>query len=689
MNILDKDQKTNQYSHFCFALLLLLIHMAFSQVTKASESVKVPLKHLDESSALWELVSQLNQQLHFSMRPLNSVSSEAVHSIFSSTCELSPESLDKVNILLNKAEIERQKTGLEFRGGYSTDDITSDEGRDSTAYLELSWDVLRNGYLESRDKALAFEQHARLEKLSGKEESRIRQYRCQRFQVYQLFTQIYTRLLDLKLALMEPVYKIERRAYFKGWSHLDDFLVADQDLRVARTELAYLNIEPASLGLTDSALNPPIIDINIQKLIEQLQSNDTNKEIMDLKKKALISKNQSREDKRFRLFLRKNLNIQNNVDDSLIAGFRFQIPLESNSAINNQQTFQQRKLENDHRLDSIDKISRTRLSYLSLREAKERVIRQQFRYLRALEKVRRIQIKKDQKENAHIAVAVIRTRSLLDAAINLVKAKQALYQNVLRVFNAAQINYQTDLILNLNIPDKHYRARSGERAVYIWSKAFNKYDNPLILHMLKSKNLNRVILSAGKRTEKEKLKQFISLCHDKGIQVELMTGDNSWIFPEKHDQALLNSLTTAELSNWLHLDIEPHTLENYKANKQAFLNHYVEMLEKINSNLDDTKLAISIPLHWPEHIYQRIAKLTDRIYLMSYGNTDQNKLSRRIKRVLPSLEQTNVIIALNRKDFNDEWQMEQMIDALGHSTGIQHYALHQLNTLIDNKRLSQ
>jgi hypothetical protein len=630
-------------------------------------------KNISEKAFLWKLLTRIQQKIDTEYR----VSSQwqQVNRLLTRACtSINPE-MYKARSLKATAEQERKKLGLALRGAYTTSEINDDEGSERS-YLELSWDVWKGGYQENRKRADSLLNKARATQIRAQLSQQEQTLNCRRYQFASAFSGIKSGLLMLKTGLMEPVYRIERRAYFKGWSHLDDYLVAEADLRLARRELRYLHSSPYYDRDIDRLVNPPVIDIDMQALSEAIRKDPRYRKITQLEKQSLKFSETNSYRSSLRFFVRKAFQQDNTTGNStdLSAGVRFSIPLESRKSKDN--IFKIRELEEKNKLESWQRMVRARAAYTEVREQLERVLKQQYRVMRAHERVRRSMVQQDIFNDEHLPVAIVRMRSLLDAKIEMAQAKEELYRRVNEVFLAAKLDYHGKFIRILDQEQKN-RARIGARSVYLWSKGFNRVSNRNILNFLEAKGVRTVLLSAGKKTETAKMKQFIREARKRGLVVETITGSNRWIFPKHHMQAATRSAITAELTGKIHLDIEPHTLPVYKKQRDKTLNHYITMLEKIRQAIPQQKISVAVPMHWPDRYYRLVNKLADEIIIMAYETNDVNKLTRRLKRSLENLNKEKVSIAVRTKDFRDEWEMEKMISALHRQTGIKQFAIHQ------------
>jgi len=626
-----------------------------------------------EAQKLWLLAQYTQSQTVDRLQTSQSL--EVADRILTQTCEGKSIEQMRADILRAEADNMDSRNGLELRGGYSSESFNNDDN-EPRAYLELSWDVLRNGYRANGHRSQALYGEAELVELRGSKKQLVESYRCRRYRLAQTFSGLYGYILSLKLELMKPVYDVERRAYFKGWSYLDDYLVSEGDIRELESELRYISMDDEQ---TDKGFIriPPIIDVRIQDVIEEIRNDDHNARLAALQKKVLSEKERARERNRLRFFVRKTFDIENTGgNDGMVAGLRFNVPLERQK--HDILKYKMEQVDQEVELHSWERISRARAAYAELREQMRRVIKQRYRYLRTQERVRRIFIeKKIAGDEVELARVIARVRSLMETGIELVRAREELYRRVNQVFLAAQIEYHPSMLQRVNMNQDINRARTGERSVYLWSGMFNKTPNAVIQDFLEAKSARTVLLSAGRKTDRVKLMEYIRTANRHQQKVELIVGDNNWIEPGKYERAAATVATVSEITGAIHLDIEPHTLAGYKTDREQTMTHYLEMLRRLREAASINKLTVAVPLHWKEDEYRIVGELADSVYFMTYGSTDIKKLARRLAKVVDYVAPEKVIVVLRIDDFEDEWALEQAFDYLRSKMGIRRFGIHQ------------
>ena len=116
----------------------------------------------------------------------------------------------------------------------------------------------------------------------------------------------------------------------------------------------------------------------------------------------------------------------------------------------------------------------------------------------------------------------------------------------------------------------------------------------------------------------------------------------------------------------IHLDIEPHTFDDFKENKEAYFEKYTALLQKAKTYAVANKLelSVSIPLHYPEDVLKTIFNLCDKVYLMAYENVTVEHIVKKTAEEM-ALGKDKVVLALRTKDFENREQMDAHFTKLG------------------------
>jgi hypothetical protein len=661
-------------------LLLVVILVLFL----SSYAPALWAKTVSEQTRFKQLLVDIHKQL-----AVLQTSNEAFpyHEMFTGGCEEFIESPTEGDILREQGVQTGKISGLELKGGYSTGTLTQSEddgdrldgGRTS---LELSWNLLKEGYRQNALRARVRELQARQADLNEELKAFADANRCRRDRVKKHFAHRLIRLLHLKLQLMEPVYRVERRAYFKNWSFLDDYLVSEEDLILARHELEVLLKDPYYDNSPVYEGSAPILDVDLAGVLSAVRDDSRYEMLFAAEKKRLTTEHDADIRDSLRVYLQKNFDVTGNGRDrdDVIAGLRFTVPLYSrkNSLLRLRIARVERKKNRAVR----DRVDMVRNAYASLQEQLHRAVRQQYRQARTCERLRRTLWRVGNDEGRFITTAITRMRTLIESRIELLRAKEELYRRLHDLFLAAQVPYRPDLLHPVHIQSERVRARFGTRGIYIWSDEFNRMKNKDLLAFLEAKQISSVYLSASRKTDAAKRNRFLDQAEARHIDAELIVGDNSWILRPNHEKAIARSVIAAERTGRLHFDIEPQALPDYPENRQDYLDRFVSLVKETKRALLDRTLSVAVPFHWPGETYNQLGTVVDALCVMAYGTDQPEVLIRRIQPLLKTVPADKIVVVLRADDFEDEWEMEQMIEWIVSETLVNRFAIHSLYSFI-------
>jgi hypothetical protein len=490
------------------------------------------------------------------------------------------------------------------------------------------------------------------------------------------------KLLNLKLQLMEPVYRVERRAYFKHWSFLDDYLVSEEDLALTRHELGILLSDTYYDNSATDQRSLPIIDVDLPGLLTAVRADDRYDALLALEKERLKIKHAADVRDSLRVYLRQEFDVNGGEErrDDLVAGLRFRVPLYSRK--NNVLDLELKKAEREGNRILTHRLARSRNAHNEMQAQLRRTIKQRYRQARAQERLRRTLWRLGKNDGQSLTTAITRMRTVIEARLELVRAKKNLYQKVNKLFHLAQLPYQSDLIKSVRLEPERLRSRPGHRTIYIWSSDFNELDNDDILAFLETKQISGVLLSAGRKINPDKRDQFLDLLVQNDIAAELIVGNNDWTFERNHEKAVARSAIIAEKTGRLHFDIEPQAMPGYRDNRQTYLAQFVDLVKKTKLELMDRQLSIAVPFHWPVETYAELETVAEKLYVMAYGTDNPDVLIRRISPILSAVPANKLVIVLRASDYEDEWAVERMVEDLVGLTTVDHFAIHDLGGFI-------
>lgn len=178
----------------------------------------------------------------------------------------------------------------------------------------------------------------------------------------------------------------------------------------------------------------------------------------------------------------------------------------------------------------------------------------------------------------------------------------------------------------------------GDRDLWVWGSAWlpdaNEPDG--LLAFCKTRQVKRVYVESQGAISKSRasLKAFVEAAASQGIEVELLFGDPAWINAPAKAVALAKDAAAfaAEMPNAkpvaVHFDVEPHALDNWKADQQKLSLAYLDLLDALREGAKPLPLRIDVGHFYTDVSVTRAGKTksllafsldaVDRATLMAY-----------------------------------------------------------------------
>lgn len=273
--------------------------------------------------------------------------------------------------------------------------------------------------------------------------------------------------------------------------------------------------------------------------------------------------------------------------------------------------------------------------------------------------------------------------------IELLDLKQELYKILLAIkLKTPSVDlkdYTTLLTLdNLDIE----ASKPPYKAVYVWSDAFKNHAPEFIREYCSINLFNPVLISY--KPAKAYVKQLNDfLAKSSGTETHLLIGSNKLL--ETGIKAYLDTLSAnvnLQLVKGIHLDVEPHTLDGFKEDKQAFFDRYLAILKDAKRFADskNMSLSVSIPLSYPTDVLESINQYCNEIYLMAYERPDAEFIMKKTEEE-KAIFKDKCVLALRTQDFKNRLDMDLFFEKCGFGKT----AYHDLDDLIqfDNTSINR
>lgn len=267
--------------------------------------------------------------------------------------------------------------------------------------------------------------------------------------------------------------------------------------------------------------------------------------------------------------------------------------------------------------------------------------------------------------------------------VELLDLHQDMYKTLLaikeKVPNSEIMDFTFPVTVKESIKDSTF-IPPPTKAIYIWSKSLTQASETMLSDYITLNGFNQIVVSYKyDRVYLQTLKTFINKNYTS--KISLMIGNNKLL--NTGISVYLDSLANAVPLTFvksIHLDIEPHTFDDFKTNQDAYFAKYIQILDEAASfcKKQNLQLEVSIPLSYPDNVLDKIYSVCNKVYLMAYENIDPDFIVRKIEEELKH-SKTKTVLVLRTKDFENRAQMDSHFKKLG----IKNIAYHDFEGLLE------
>ncbi len=269
-------------------------------------------------------------------------------------------------------------------------------------------------------------------------------------------------------------------------------------------------------------------------------------------------------------------------------------------------------------------------------------------------------------------------------AVELLDLHQDMYKTLLSIKEKVPGSEISDFTFPVTVKDNIKDSTfipPPVKAIYIWSKSFAATSTfSMITDYITLNGFNQIVVSYKyDKAYLQILNAFINKNYT--AKISLMIGSNKLInggMPAYLD-SLAKSIPLTFVKS-IHLDIEPHTFDDFKTNQAAYFAKYIQALNDADAfcKKQNLQLEVSIPLSYPDDVLDKIFSVCSKVYLMAYENIDPDFIARKCEEEMKR-GKNKIVLALRTKDFVNRAQMEEHFKKLG----IKNIAYHEYETLLE------
>lgn len=416
----------------------------------------------------------------------------------------------------------------------------------------------------------------------------------------------------------------------------------------------------------------PVENINFNTLVKDKEfALKMEKEILDIKNKR---------DKQIDLRLKFRYNYYSTLSNDrnfASVGATINLPVSRNkNDIESENDLQAKK----NTLQDIKTIYRDKLSTMFreyyLLKSEIEILQSESNYLQSELKVNSA----NEKSNTFSPAYYLATaEKFLNNQIQICDKKSDLYEKYLEYRMTSGTDYKTEGL------DSVANYDNAGHETYIWSSFFTNYSNTYIIDQMTHWHVNRVFLSVGKVTDMAKVADFMAMASENNIQVYRLIGENSFAKTDNGFVDLQILLEEAKIQGFtgIHLDIEPHTFDDYKTNIDLYAQRLINLFtnSKIWCNQNNMDLGVSVPMQLPAEVATALHNNNVMTYIMAYDVLSLDKKLNKtltIRDILGPDYYVWVFRINDFNDFNDLLNAETTVQSEG-VTKLGYYDLSQMN----------
>jgi hypothetical protein len=672
--------------------VLVFFVLGFYFVTNAQKSTSAILLSLDS-------LYRVNfQQLIKTQEPVHTT--DFINYLTSKSKDVSLNINNKAALIEAKKSLLKSDIGVNINGNYVENLNAANFSFDDNLAMQrrlqagFEWELLKGGISESRAKAKALDYQILIDNQLLQSSSN-RELYLKRFNVaLQVFNQQKMNVLQKRKDVMQQLIENEELLFYKKQLKKEDLLESQK--RISEVDAfsqvygPYNQYSPWKVNENEFNKTIPAFDINYAAVFDKLnlQVNDTIKNYLT---KEIEWNSKWYNEISLSTFARYHYYdmVSPSVDRSFMSvGVNFSIPLhfvgkrkktvqaleieeKLNAEAAKQELFQEELLNDMYEF-------RYKLHQFISFYYKRQTFEEQLRL-------------EDTKRTMHYThFSPIRALKLMDdlyaIEMELLELKQNMYIKLLRIQDKVPQLDLEELVKPIEMTHLFDKSKKSKRSMYVWTSIFENHTVSYIYQYLKYNQVDNVLLAYQKEDPYAKQKnELMQRLSKDSCKVELMVGQNNLLFETNLSKWFSKAFSLYDMKyvSGVHLDVEPHTMKEWKDQKDELLRRYVQFVHGVDAicNQNALKLSVSIPLHYPKVVVDSLYSIVDEVYFMCYENIDMSHLERKLMPYAPFAKQTQV--ALRIEDFKSRDELEKYIEALKEKLPFEKIVIHDLKRLIE------
>lgn len=576
-----------------------------------------------------------------------------------------------------------------FTPGWSYDEQITYKRR---FYFGVQWNMIKGGFLESRAKIGQLKDEYDLKSIDAEKYASQENYRYIFNYINYIFNKQKIDILKERYGLVEQQLKYTTELYhlrYVGWERVLKIRAKLEDLDQQIGQLEHFNkhipnnIPDNLISNTYTAESLPLVDVDLDKLMQVYHNNQTTDQIAAIKLAMYANGMKWWQDITLRPYIRYNIyqdefNVPRQYGSG---GVSLNIPLRfknKGNLVRAQNQIYEAEGMSEFQAGDNELVNTYAEFAFKLKQIKAFY----YKKLAADELIRKELVKKDFKDigfNPIFTLGLIDDKKDIEAEI--VDIKKLLYIQLVKMAFYLDEKSPLSFVEILNPNDFTSRYTTGVQ-IFVDEDAFDKMDNYELVNYLWKNEFRDVVLEIDSWNLSPKIIDAIEKASQDHIYFSLsMKIPDGQVYPDINRDMQEISKINSPYVNGLHyrlsLDQDPFLAREVKeVNFSDWINS-IDMSQKP----DNIRLSITITDDLPMNILNKVYSIFDLVFVPSDGTPNRETLENRLVQEL-SISKNKLTIVLNANDFADRLHLENYMANLNKETGVKNFAFSNIESMM-------
>ncbi len=577
-----------------------------------------------------------------------------------------------------------------FTPGWSWDEEITYKRR---VYFGVEWNLGKGGFLESRAKIGQLKKEYGLKDIDAEKLKDAENYRYIFNYINYIFNKQKIDVLNERYELIEQQLKYSTELYhlrYIGWEKVLAIRAKLEDLNQQIGQLEDFNkhipnnIPDDLLSSKYTAENLPLVDIDLNKLMQVYHNNETTDTIAAIKLSMYSKGMRWYQDISLKPYLRYNVYFDefNQQRSYGSGGVALKFPLRfknKRNLVNAQEQIYQAEGMSEFQAGDNELVNHYAEFAFKLKQIKDFYYKKLF----ADELIRKELVKKDFQDigfNPIFTLGLIDEKKSIESEI--IDIKKMLYKQLVQMAFYLDEKSPLSFIEVLNPRDFTSRYSTGVQ-VFVDKTTFEEMSNIELVNYLWKNEFRDVVLEVDSWSLSPKIMDAIEKASRDHIYFTLsMKIPAGQTYPNVNRDLQEIQKINSEFVTGLHYKLSlDKNASSPREVKEVNFSDWLNQID-ISRKPDNIRLSITISDDLPMNILNRVYNKFDLVFVPSDGTPNREKLENKLIQEL-SLGKDKLTVVLDANDFADRVHLENYMANINMETGVENFAFSNIENMIN------